>query len=178
VDARCAECVLYQFIGLASAARIHGIWNSARRSAEMQRLLERAIELGPTWVDHEWNHELANLWFSAGVFYTVVPDSAVAQWTLGVRGDRGRAREYYRRALAITPRRIDYRMGLGPLLLCAGAREPELAAEGRSLLEGIAALPDFLPTDPIDRDHARILLASPARACDYSRDRWREEEGR
>jgi hypothetical protein len=89
-----------------------------------------------------------------------------------------RARDDYRRALALTPRRIDYRMGLGPLLLCAGESEPDLRAEGRALLEGIAPLADFLPTDPIDRDHARILLASPERACDYSRDRWRAEEGR
>jgi hypothetical protein len=179
-DPGCAECYLYEFIGLASAARIHGIWNSARNAGRMMRLLERAETLGPTHVDHPWNDERANLYFAKGVFYNVVPDSRVAQWTLGVRGSKQKSRLAYRKAIEICPRRVDYHMGLAPLLVCAGqqADDPELYAEGVSLLERIATLEDFLGTDPIDRDHAAILLAEPERACDYSRDRWRLEEGR
>jgi tetratricopeptide (TPR) repeat protein len=180
VDSECAECYLYRFIGLSSAARIRGIWNSARRASEMRELLGRAMELQPTWVDHEWNNELANLYFAAGVFYTVVPDSAVAKWTLGVRGDRFRARGYYRRAIEICPARIDYHMGLGALLLCAGNKENDdgLAAEGLELLRRISSLKNFLYTDQIDREHSQILLSEPSRACEYSRDKWRLREGR
>jgi hypothetical protein len=146
----------------------------------MKSLLDRALELGPSHVDGDWNHELANTYFAAGVFYKVVPDLPLAGWLLGARGDPALSRQYYRKALALRSNRIDFRLSLGSALLCEGRRDgdPERAEEGLGWIRGIEALESHLPTDAIDREHAAILLAHPERACDYSGEEWRRLEGR
>jgi tetratricopeptide (TPR) repeat protein len=179
-DAECAECYLYEFIGVASLARMEGTWSSARQADRMKALLDRALELGPSHEDGDWNHELANTYFAAGVFYKVVPDVPMAGWLLGARGDPELSRQYYRKALELRSNRIDFRLSLGSALLCEGRQddEPERVAEGLELIQGIEALEGHLPTDAIDREHAAILVAHPERACDYSGEKWRRLEGR
>jgi tetratricopeptide (TPR) repeat protein len=179
-DAQCAECYLYEFIGVASLARMEGTWSSARQADRMKTLLDRALELGPSHEDGDWNHELANAYFAAGVFYKVVPDVPLAGWLLGARGDPELSREYYRKALALRSNRIDFRLSLGSTLLCEGRRhdDPERAEEGFAWIRGIEALESHLPTDEIDREHAAILLSHPERACDYSGEEWRRQAGR
>lgn len=179
-DPDCAECRLYEFIGLSMATRLQGTLAAARSASRMSELLERAFELGPTWVDDAYNVELANLRFAAGVFYQVLPDSRLVRFAIGARGDRELARRHFREALAICDQRIDYHVALGAILLCDGRQSGDtpLAAEGLALLERALELEDYLATDAIDRDHARILVAEPERACDYSRERWRRAEGR
>jgi tetratricopeptide (TPR) repeat protein len=179
-DEECAECYLYAFIGLASLTRMEGSWSAARAAKRMKALLDRALELGPTHIDGDWNHELANAYFAAGVFYKVVPDAPMAGWILGARGDPELSRQYYRKAFALQANRIEFRMSLGSALLCEGRREgdPERTEEGLELIRGIGSLEDRLPTDAIDREHAATLLAHPERACDYSGDEWRRREGR
>ena len=58
--------------------------------------------------------------------------------------------------------------------LCIGSEdgEPERISEGRAVLRGAVELEDFQSTDAFDRDHARILVENPSRACGYSRDGW------
>jgi tetratricopeptide (TPR) repeat protein len=179
-EAECAECYLYEFIGVASLARLEGAWSSARQADRMKSLLDRALELGPSHVDGDWNHELANTYFAAGVFYKVVPDVPMAKWLLGARGDPALSRQYYRKALELRSNRIDFRISLGSALLCQGRLdgEPERTAEGLEWIRGIETLESHLPTDAVDREHAAILLAHPERACDYSGEEWRRLEGR
>ena len=176
-DAACAECYLYRFVALSRAATTRGIFSAARHAGEMADLLARAEELEPTHVDAPWNQELGNLYFAAGVLYRVLPDSALAQMTLGVRGDPARALSYLRRAVALTPSRIDYRMELAATLLCQGRREKEdePVAEGRELLASVDRLPVRQWSDPVDQVHAEVLRAEPARACDYGREEWLAE---
>jgi tetratricopeptide (TPR) repeat protein len=179
-DPRCAECALYRFVGLTQVASIDGLFSSARNAREMAALLERAFELGPTHVDSAWNSELANLHYAAGVFYRSVPENPMLGWTLGVRGDLERALSHLRQALAISPERVDYRLELGAALLCAAARRDDAAlrAEGIAALEKLPALPTHQPSDAVDREHARQLIAEPQVACDYSREAFAEETPR
>lgn len=179
-DAECAECYLYEFIGVASLARMAGTWSSARQASHMKTLLDRALELGPRHEDGDWNHELANAYYAAGVFYKVVPDVPMAGWLLGARGDLDLSREYYRKALSLRSNRIDFRLSLGSVLLCEGQRDddPARIEEGLECIRGIASLESHLPTDELDREHAAILLSHPERACDYSREEWQRQEGR
>jgi tetratricopeptide (TPR) repeat protein len=170
----CAECHLYRFVALSRMATTQGIWSAARQAKEMTKVLERALELGPTHVDSAWNQEIANLHFAAGVLYRVLPDSSMAKAVLGVRGDPARALAHLRRAVEITPSRIDYRMELGATLLCLGSRGKQAGAleEGKAVLAAVETLPDRQWSDPVDRAHERVLRAEPARACGYGRDEW------
>lgn len=177
-DPSCAECNLYKFIGMSRRATTQGIMSSARNAKEMAALLDRAFELSPSHVDNEWNSELANLYYAAGVFYRSVPESSVMRWTIGVKGDLGRSIELLRKANEITGVRIDYHIELGAALQCAGSRRGKSAmtAEGRKLLEAIPGLPDVQPSDSIDREHAVLLIQGPDQSCDYSREAWIEKE--
>lgn len=173
-DPECAECYLYRFIGLSRVATTDGILSSARRASEMAALLDRAFELGPTHVDNEWNSELANLHYAAGVFYRSVPEGTLVGWTVGVRGDLDRAIEQLRRANLLSAERIDYRIELGAALLCAAQRRGDatLRAEGIEVLAAIPSLPTHQLSDEVDREHARRLISEEKAACDYSRERF------
>jgi tetratricopeptide (TPR) repeat protein len=172
LDASCAECFLYEFVGMSRVATTRGIFSSARHAKEMAGLLDRALELGPTHTDADWNSELANLYYAAGVFYRSLPTSSIVSWGIGVKGDRKRSIEYLRKANAITARRIDYRIELGASLLCAGteASDDELIAEGRRVLEEIDSMALIQPSDALDQQAAPLLAADPDQACDYSRE--------
>ena len=172
IDPKCAECFLYEFVGMSRVATTQGIFSSARHAKEMAGLLDQAMELGPTHTDEDWNSELANLYYAAGVFYRSLPTSAIVSWTIGVKGDRKRSIEYLRKANQITDTRIDYRIELGASLLCAGveASDDALLAEGRQVLAQIESLPDVQPTDALDRMAAPFLSAHDDQACDYSRE--------
>ena len=172
IDPECAECVLYQFAGLARFATTRGILQSAGSASEIAELLDRALELGPTHKDADWNNELANLYFAAGIFYRSVPEGQVIEWTIGVQGDRRRALDYLKKAVEVSPNRVDFRVELGAMLLCLGSRESNDAqvAAGKAALASVKDLPTYQKNDPIDRAHALMLAAEPDEACGYDRD--------
>ena len=175
IDPGCAECVIYQFVGLTRVATTRGILESAGRASEMAGLLERAFELGPTYKDDR-NDELANLYYAAGIFYRSVPEGVIG-WAIGVQGDRRRAIDYVKKAVEVSPNRIDYRVELGVQLLCLGSKESDdaLIAEGKAALASVRDLPTLRKTDPIDREHARLLAADTDEACGYGREEWLAE---
>jgi tetratricopeptide (TPR) repeat protein len=173
-DDGCAECYLYKFVGMSRVATTNGILSSASNAKPMAALLERAEQLQPTHVDGPLNSELANLYYAAGVFYRSVPESSLISWAIGVKGDRERAIRYLRRANEISAKRVDYHIELGTALLCAGTddEDPKRVAEGVVVLEKIPSLPDFQPSDEIDRRAAPVLIAHPERACEFSREEF------
>ena len=177
-DSACAECYLYKFIGMSRRATTQGLLSSAKNAKTMARLLDRAFELLPSHVDNEWNSELGNLYYAAGVFYRSVPEGSLLSWTIGVKGDLDRSIELLRKANEITDSRIDYHIELGATLQCAGSRRGRdaLTAEGRKLLQAIPALPTRQPSDAVDREHAVILIERPDESCDYSREAWIEKD--
>jgi len=174
VDPRCAECMLWKFGAMGRIATTRGILTSLRYAPEMRDLLETAIALEPTYADDHDNTTLGNLYYASAVFYRVAPDWVWLQWLLGVRGDISRSLERIRAAVGTAPRRIDYNVELGAVLLCYSQREaePGAAREGREVLTRAPSLPLRLNTDTTDLEHAAVLLREPAKACGYSRDGW------
>jgi hypothetical protein len=75
---------------------------------------------------------------------------------LGVRGDKQRSVECSRRAVAISPTRLDYHVELGAGLLCLGTKEQraELVREGLAVLRHSQTLVPF-PEVRLDRSYAR-----------------------
>jgi hypothetical protein len=104
----------------------------------------------------------------------MLPDSRVIEIAIGTRGDPKRSLELARRAVALSDQRIDYNVGLGASLLCAGQQgdREELVSEGRAVLQRVGDFHELMPTDSIDRRVARGLLAEPELACGHSRDDW------
>ena len=164
--------MLWKFIAMGRQATTVGIWSAARSAKEMSQLLETGIELQPTHRDEPGNSTLGNLYYSGAVFYRVVPDSWWVKLLIGVRGDLDHSLDYIRKAVALSQDRVDYRVELGAVLLCRGTQKhkPESVAEGIEVLEAARKLKPYLSTDHLDLEHAGLLIASPDRACGYSRD--------
>ncbi len=175
-DPECAECMLWKFGSMGRIATTKGIITSVRLAPQMQKLLQDGIALHPTFSDSRYNTTLGNLYYAAAVFYRVVPDSFWLEWLIGVSGDVDLSLEMIRKAVAISPQRVDYNVELGATLMCYSARKDESTTrhEARDVLTHARELPVILDQDPIDMEHARILLAAPERACGYSRDGWIE----
>jgi len=171
VDPQCGECCLYQFSSESRIATLRGMTSLVPKLDDLDRLLQRCMELPIDHADNEWNVEQANLYYAASSFYRLVPDSFWMEMVSGARGDRERAVELMRRANAIVDDRVDYHVGLGAALLCLAEERdrPELRREGMQVLAEVDELPTRLPTDPLDRRLAKGLRADPDEACGHTR---------
>jgi len=176
IDPRCGECCFYKYAGMGRVAMAHGILSSMRWLKEISNTLERCMETPPSFVHEPWNPELGNFYYAAAAFYRMLPDSRLLEMTVGTRGDPLRSLDFSRRAVALAGHRVDYNVGLGASLLCAGERDDseELLREGRAVLQRVPGFRDLMPTDPLDRRAARRLLEAPDQACAYSRDAWND----
>jgi tetratricopeptide (TPR) repeat protein len=179
VDPNCAACMLWKFVSMGRQATTRGLLTAAGDVREMDELLRRGIGLAPRHRDNEGNMTMGNLYYAGSVFYRVMPEWWWLKWLVGVRGDKEKSLEYARHAVALAPVRIDYKVELGASLLCLGLDEGDSRrmAEGEQVLEAVRHLGEFLSTDPLDKTHAEILIASPDRACGYSRDGFIDVEG-
>ncbi|MEB2346268.1 MAG: hypothetical protein OZ948_16200 [Deltaproteobacteria bacterium] len=173
LDARCAECMFWLAAALGRITTTQGVIESARLAPVIADLLGRAIALEPAGRESADDTTLGNLYHYAAAFYRIVPEWIWLSWVLGVRGDKERSVEYSRRAVAISPARLDYQVELGAGLLCLGTarRRADLLEEGAAVLRHSETLAPFAEAR-IDRALARVLLERPERACAYARDGW------
>lgn len=173
LDGRCAECMFWLAASLGRITTTQGVIESARLAPVIADLLARAIALHPIRSESADDTTLGNLYHFSAAFYRIVPEWIWLSWVLGVRGDKERSVEYSRRAVAISPARLDYQVELGAGLLCLGTarRRADLLEEGAAVLRHSQTLAPFAEAQ-IDMALARILLEQPERACSYARDGW------
>lgn len=178
LDPNCGECTLWKLASMGRLATTAGVFEAMHLASTIANLIERGIELNPAHSDGRANVTLANLYYAGAAFYRIVPDRFWARWVIGVQGDKWRSLEYIRKALAISDPRVDYQVELGAVLLCIGheRRDPLRIEEGRRALRDAMEIPHLQGTDPLDIEHARLLMAEPQRACSYSRDGWLEAD--
>ncbi len=178
IEPRCGECCFYKYAGMGRVAMAHGIFSSIRWLKQISQTLDRCMQTPPAFVHEPWNPELGNFYYAASAFYRMLPDSRVLEMAIGTRGDPQRSLELARRAVALSDQRIDYNVGLGAALLCAGQADDreEMLAEGRAVLRRVGGFRELMPTDAIDRRAALRLIEAPEQACGYSRDDWNDGE--
>jgi hypothetical protein len=174
LDEECGECVLWKLAAMGRLATTGSVITAARSASRIGRLIERGIALKPSHADNERNVTLANLYYAGSAFYRILPDWLWLRWVIGVRGDNDRALDYIRKAIAISGQRVDYQVELGAVLLCIGTEggDETRIEDGRAVLRRAMEIEDFQSTDHFDREHARIMIEEPKRACGYSRDSW------
>ena len=172
VDDECAECMLWKYASLGRLATTRGLLTAVRDVSTMADLLNRGIELKPQHRDNANNSTLANLYYASASFYRMVPDWFWLKWVIGVRGDKERALQDARSAVALARDRIDYQVELGAALLCHGTakKHPEEVVEGIEVLRLAEKLDPILPTDHIDQEFAILLIEDPLKSCGFSRD--------
>ncbi len=168
-----AECMFWLAAALGRITTTQGVVESARFAPVIADLLTRAIALRPTHRESPDDTTLGNLYHFSASFYRIVPDWFWLSWVLGVRGDKERSVDFSRRAVAISPQRLDYQVELGAGLLCLGTRKgrAELVREGKDVLRHSQSLAPFAEAQ-LDLTYARLLLERPERACSYARDGW------
>ncbi len=169
----CGECMMWKFSAMARIATTRGLLSAARQAREMNRLLERGIELEPTHSDGPGSSTLANLYYASANWNRVVPDSIWVKWLFGVRGDREKGLAHSRKALALHPDRLDYRVEVGTQLLCIGTEKKQDARldEGRAMLEQVADRPGHNEDERREIFFAKQLLDAPSKACGYTGDK-------
>jgi tetratricopeptide (TPR) repeat protein len=142
VDPDCAGCMLWKFTALGRIVTKRGLLSGLRAAPEMATLLARGIALHPTDRDTPNNSLLGNLHYGSALFYRVLPDWRWLGWLIGVRGDKERALEHARQAVALHPARIDFQVELGSQLLCLGTtrEQPARLDEGLRVLARTVAL--------------------------------------
>ncbi len=169
----CAECMLWKFISMGRLRTTQGLWEGMRQVKDMADLLDRAIELNPTSRDSIDNSTLGNLHYSSAIFYRVVPDWFWLRWMLGVRGDKERALQHSRTALALHPNRFDYQVEVGTQLLCLGSDRDDAKwlAEGRAALDSAVQREVHTERERREIHFAKLMLENPNLACGYTGDK-------
>ncbi len=168
---RCGACALWRYASWGRSVEQKGLVWGARHARDLRALLDLGLREPPQHRDANGNTTLGNLYSASAGFYRLVPEWFWLQFVFGVRGDADRALDHIRRALAISPERIDYHVEHGAVLLCLGERrdDAERSEEGFRVLHAALAMPTRLSTDAQDQAAARHLIESPQKACGYSR---------
>ena len=111
-----------------------------------------------------------------GVFYRLVPDSGIVKFLSGTRGDLLKSLGHLQSADACYPDRMGVVKELGVTQLCLGDKEkdPAMTARGIATLERATQIVPGAATDYTDIRHAKMLIADPSLACEYSRDGQQE----
>jgi hypothetical protein len=142
----------------------------------MAELLERGIALKPVHRDGPDNSTMGNLHYGSAIFYRVLPDWLWLRWLIGIRGDKERALDHARIALALHPMRLDYRVELGSQLVCLGASKSQRdrLGEGLRLLRRLVEEAGEGLRDARQIRAAEIMLETPEKSCGYTGDSWVE----
>lgn len=179
-DPECAGCMLWKFTAMGRVRTTEGIWTGIRQVPEMAELLDRGIELQPSYRDGDRNSTLGNLHYSSAIFYRLVPEWWWIRWIIGVKGDKDRALAHSRAALLLHPNRLDYQIEVATQLLCIGTSR----GDDTSLQAGLDDLRVAVAREAQNPDDAREIrfgermLEQPEIACSYSGDQILELDER
>jgi tetratricopeptide (TPR) repeat protein len=171
------SCYVWQAIGMGRRGTTQGVLNSLAEIKDMEGLLLKAIYLKPSYrAEGGRSNAMADACTALGQFYRVVPEWKFMEWLFGAKGDIEKSVKLQRIAVDLEPHRIEYVKELGLSLICRGTRRGSNAdiEEGIKYLEKIAELPAIKPSDLIDKDHAKDLIAHPDMACAYQRDKQQD----
>jgi len=174
VDPDCAACMLWKFNSMGRRQQIDGLFSGARNVRTMAQLLDRAIALQPTFREGERSSTLGNLHYVSAIFYRVLPDWFWLKWIIGVRGDKQRALEHARTAVALHESRVDYRIEVGSQLLCLGVtkNDPKRLVEAHQVLAEASTMPPQNLHDEREIAAAHVMIAAPKKACSYAGAEW------
>lgn len=169
---KCAECYLFKFGNLGRISTTKGLMNSISAAKELSETIATAIALNPQHQDTYYNASLANAYYASGVFYRIIPDWFIIKWIAGVRGDKMLSLKHIKKAVEITPARVDYQVELGAIYLCLAEDKgmEEMRDLGNAALKHAIAMKQVMPTDPLDKKYAAGFLKDPSGACGFSRD--------
>ncbi len=140
-----AEALVWEAIVLSSAAKVQGGLGALGKVKEARNLLLAAEKINPTVLD-------GSIYNSLGSLYAKVPG-----WPIGF-GDKGKAREYFAKALAINPDGIDPNYFYAELLIDEG----QYAQAAEHLQRSVSAppRPGREDADAGRRQEASRLLAT------------------
>lgn len=111
-------------------------------------------------------------YLTLGIFYRIVPESWVVGLLAGTRGDLDKSLANLERANSCQPGQAGTVKELGVTQMCMGTRRGEdaMIEKGKATLRKVLALNDGGNNTAIDKKHAKMLIADPDLACEYSRD--------
>lgn len=123
-------------------------------------------------------HMPCDIYLTLGIFYRVVPDSWVVGMLAGTRGNLDTSYSWLQKADQCAPDRIRTVKEVGVTELCIGTTRGDAALleRGKQTLARAQGLPLEFPTDFLDAEHAKSLVADPSLACGYSRDGQQERD--
>jgi len=176
-----ANCYLWKGVGIGRRGTTKGVLTMLFMASDVEKAWLKAEEMGLTYRS-KTNKKVAKCgnMYALGMFYRVVPEWLChfpLKQIVGTCGDTKKSVEYQRKAFACRPETIEYNKELAVSLLCHGQKynQPEEIEEAKKLLIALQSLPEIMPFDKIDKEHAKMLLADISLACGYQRDKQQEQ---
>jgi hypothetical protein len=164
-------------ISLARLGTTRGVLSSLKFAAEVQQAWTHAAASDLRYSSLGGEEIVpCHVQLSLGVFYRLIPDSAVVQLLSGVRGDLDASIRYLESSNQCAPDQVGTLKELGAAYACKASRTGDAAwtDKANAVWTQATSVPSTRPTDPIDRDHIARLQRQPDLACSYSRDKQQE----
>jgi len=181
LDPADGDCYFWKGVGMGRRGTTQGILSSLDEAKDLEEIFLKAEKLQPQYRSANGAaNTLGDIYNALGQFYRVVPEWLCMfpfKRMVGTCGDLDKSVEYNRKAVLREPKRIEYHKELAVSLLCRGRKKdrPADIEEGKKVFAVMLSLPEVKKTDPIDKEHARQILANPKLACGYSRDAQQEQ---
>jgi len=180
-DENNANCWLWKGVGIGRRGTTQGVLKSLFMASDVENAWLKADDLGLTYRS-KGDKKISKCGnsYALGMFYRVVPEWLCLfpfKQIVGTCGDLNKSVQWQRKALACRPETIEYNKELAVSLLCHGQKydKPEEIEEAKKLLISLQSLPEIMPFDKIDKEHAKMLLADTSIACGYQRDKQQEQ---
>ncbi|HUT53954.1 MAG TPA: hypothetical protein VM658_11240 [bacterium] len=181
LDEKDGNCWEWKAVATGRRGTTLGVVNTLPELDDLEKLLLKAESLKPGYRSANGSADsIGDIDSMLGQFYRALPEWVCAfpfKQIVGTCGDMDKSVAYQRKAVAREPKRIEYQKELAISLLCHGQRrgKPEEIEEAEKILRAIPSMPEIKPSDKVDKEHAKMILADPSLACGYSRDAQQEQ---
>jgi hypothetical protein len=181
LDDKDGNCWEWKAVAMGRRGTTQGVINTLPEVDDLEKVLLKAESLKPSYRSVNGAADsIGDIDSMLGQFYRALPEWICAfpfKQIVGTCGDMDKSVAYQEKAVAREPQRIEYRKELAISLLCRGQRRerPEEMEEAKKILRSIESMPEIKPSDKVDKQHARMILADPSLACGYSRDAQQEQ---
>jgi tetratricopeptide (TPR) repeat protein len=181
LDDKDGNCWEWKAVATGRRGTTQDVLNTLPEVDDLEKLLLKAESLKPGYRSADGSADsIGDIDSMLGQFYRALPEWICVfpfKQFVGTCGDLDKSVAYQRKAVAREPQRIEYQKELAISLMCRGQRrdKPEEIEEAKKILRAMDAMPEIKPSDKVDKQHAKMILADPSLACGYSRDAQQEQ---
>lgn len=165
------ECYFFRGLAHARLSTTNGIFYSLFMAKGIESDWLKATQLEAAYKKNNGVDLKSSAHIALSIYYRLCPSFFIWQLVFGINGDADLSVRHAQIAYDVDPR-IEVSKEYGISLISRGIKQknPDDIKAGKNYLKKVLTMANRLVTDPIDKQHAAMLLKHIERCPNYSRD--------